>query len=140
MDFSVTREDIVTNGNAEQAILAQERRALDRWSQGKPVGYVDIDADDITYFDDIGAHTRVDGIEAMRNYFESLEGKIPPHRYELVAPKVQIYGDIGILTLRYHAHATDGEPLTRWKATSVYRRIAGEWRIVHAHWSIVKES
>jgi hypothetical protein len=128
------------NENAEQAILAVERRALDRWAQGNPLGYVDIDADDVTYFDDIAAHTRIDGIEAMRNYFASLEGKIPPHRYEVVDPKVQIYGDIGILTLRYHAYAADGKPLTRWKATSVYRRRAKEWRIVHAHWSIVKES
>ena len=134
------RDNAVTHENADQAILAQERRALDRWAQGNPLGFVDIDADDVTYFDDIGAHTRIDGIEAMRNYFASLEGKIPPHRYEVVDPKVQVYGDIGILTLRYHAYATDGEPLTRWKATSVYRWTAGEWRVVHAHWSIVKES
>ena len=38
--------------NDEQAILAQERRALDQWAQGNPLGYVETDADDITYFDD----------------------------------------------------------------------------------------
>jgi len=124
--------------NTEQAILAQERRALDRWAQGNPVGYLDIDADDVTYFDDIGAQSRIDGIEAMRNYFTSLKGKIPTHRYEVVDPKVQVYGDIGILTLRYDAYATDGKPLAHWKATSVYHRIGGDWRIVHAHWSVVK--
>ncbi len=124
--------------NTEQAILAQERRALDQWAQGNSLGYLDIHADDVTYFDDIGAHSRVDGIEAMRKYFTSLEGKIPAHKYEVVDPKVQVYGEIGILTLRYHAYATDGKPLTRWKATSVYHRTGGEWRIVHAHWSIVK--
>jgi len=126
------------NRNTEQAILAQERRALDRWAQGNPLGYLDIDADDVTYFDDIGAQSRIDGIEAMRNYFTSLKGKVPAHRYEVVDPKVQVYGDIGILTLRYDAYATDGKPLAQWKATSVYRRIGGEWRIVHAHWSVLK--
>ncbi len=30
------------------------------------------------------------------------------------------------------------KPLVQWKATSVYRRLEGEWRIVHAHWSKVK--
>ena len=25
------------------------------------------------------------------------------------------------------------------KATSVYRRVKDDWRIVHAHWSLVKE-
>ncbi len=130
----------MTHGDPESAILAQERRALDRWAQGHPLGYVDIDADDVTYFDDIAAQRRIDGIAALRDYFASLEGKIPAHRYELVDPKVQIYGDTGILTLRYEPSTTDGEPLTPWKATSVYRRTAGEWRIVHAHWSMVKES
>jgi len=126
------------HGNAEEAILAQERRALDQWAEGNPLGYLDIDADDVTYFDDIGAHSRLDGIEAMRTYLTSLKGKVPPHRYEVVNPNVQVYGDVGILTLRYNASATDGKPLAQWKATSVYRRIEGEWRIVHAHWSLVK--
>jgi ketosteroid isomerase-like protein len=130
----------MTDETAQQSILARERSALDRWAQGTAFGYVEIDADDVTYFDDIGAHTRVDGIAAMRAYADSLEGKIPPHRYEVVDPKVQLYGDVGILTLRYHAYAVDGKPLARWKATSVYRRLAGEWRIVHAHWSTVKDA
>lgn len=124
----------------DQAILAQERRALDRWAQGKPLQYFDRWAEDITYFDDIGAHRRIEGIVAMRNYAASLEGKVPPHHYELVDPKVQVYGDIGIVTLRYEPFGTDGVPLQRWKATLVYRRTGDEWRVVHAHWSMAKES
>jgi ketosteroid isomerase-like protein len=136
----VADEPALDEEDAIAAILAQERTALDRWAQGDPLGYVDIDAEDVTYFDDIGAHTRIDGRASMRSYAASLVGKIPPHRYEVVNPKVQVYGDIGILTLRYHAYAADGQPLARWKATSVYRRTAAEWRIVHAHWSLVKGS
>ena len=123
----------------EQAIVAQERRALEQWAKGNPLGYLEIDADDVTYFDDIGAHSRVDGIGAMRTYLGSLKDKIPPHRYEIVNPKVQLYGDIGILTLRYHAYGADAQPMARWKATSVYRRVDDQWRIVHAHWSLVKD-
>jgi ketosteroid isomerase-like protein len=125
--------------DAEQAILAQERRALAQWAKGNTLGYLDIAADDVTYFDDIGAHARVDSIAAMRTYLTSLQGKIPPHRYEMLDPKVQVYGDIGILTLRYEAYGAAAEPLSRWKATSVYRRADDQWRIVHAHWSLVKE-
>ena len=44
-----------------------------------------------------------------------------------------------ILTLRYKARSTDGRPLSHWKATSVYRRTGSQWRIVHAHWSLVKD-
>lgn len=124
--------------DAEQAIVAQERRALEQWAKGNPLGYLDVDADDVTYFDDIGAHSRVNGKEAMRTYFTALQGKIPPHRYEILDPKVQLYGDIGILTLRYEAYGAAPQPLSRWKATSVYHRTNDQWRIVHAHWSLVK--
>jgi len=130
----------MTRENDERAILGQECRALDQWAAGNPLGYVDIDADDVTYFDDIGAHSRIDGLDTLRTYLAGLIGKIPPHKYELVDPRVQVYGDVAILTLRYQPSDTDGKPLTAWKATSVYRRSATDWRIVHAHWSTVKES
>lgn len=125
--------------NAEEAILAQERRALDQWSQGNPVGYGQSAAEEVTYFDDIAASTRINGRDAWQAYLTSLMGKVPPHRYELIDPKVQVYGDVGVLTLRYHAFALDGRPLTRWKATSVYRWDGNEWRMVHANWSTIKE-
>jgi ketosteroid isomerase-like protein len=126
--------------NVEQAILANERRALDRWADGDPLGFAAEAADDVTYFDDIAAHRRIDGIAALRSYLESLRGKIPKHRYELVEPKVQVHGDVGIVTLRYHATGVDGKALAPWKATSVYCRDDGRWRIVHAHWSVAKET
>lgn len=129
----------MSNPDAERAILSQERSALDRWSRGDPLGYSEIQTEDISYFDDIGAQARIDGLEAMRAYLSSLEGEIPPHDFEIVDPRVQVYGDVGILTLRYHTFGSDGERLTPWKATSVYRRMDGAWWIVHAHWSVVKE-
>src|SRR5262245_16215742 len=121
-----------------QAILAQEKHALDQWSQGNAPGYLDVDAQDVTYFDDIGAQTRLDGIEEMQTYLTALKGKVPPHHYEIDDSKVQLYGDVGVLTLHYKASSLDGKPLMTWKATSVYRKMPSGWRIVHAHWSMVK--
>lgn len=115
----------MTSRHAESAILAQERSAPDLWSRGDPSGYLRIQSDDVTYYDDIGAHARVDGIQAMRDYWSSLRGQIPPHRYEILDPKVQVYGDVGILTLRYHARDSEGQPLAAWKATSVYQKRGG---------------
>lgn len=128
----------MTSQDAESAILARERSALDLWSRGDPSGYLRIQSDDVTYYDDIAAHARVDGIQAMRDYWSSLRGQIPPHRYEIEDPKVQVYGDVGILTLTYHARDFEGQPLAEWKATSVYQKREEEWRIVHAHWSLNK--
>ncbi len=129
----------MTHQDDQQTILDLERRALERWSAGDPMGYVQAAADDLTYFDDIGAQSRVDGIEAIREYLSALQGQIPPHEYEIVNPRVQLYGEIGILTLTY-SPSVDGEAAPPWKATSVYRRIDGEWKMVHANWSLVKDA
>ena len=126
--------------NAEHAILAQERAALDRWSAGDPQGYAQSAADDVTYFDFIGAQVRLNGIQAFRDYLSSLQGQFPSHTYEIVDPRVQVYGDIGILTLHYHPTALDGEAMGASKATIVYRRTDGTWHNVHLHWSRLGEA
>jgi hypothetical protein len=108
--------------NAEETILAAERRALDRWSAGDPAGYAESAADDVSYFDDIWAHDRIDGGEALRAYAKSLEGQIPVHSYAMARPRVQLFEDIGILTYRYVPTMPNGETGTLWKATTVYRR------------------
>ena len=132
-----TKQDTPTQEEVEQTILAMERQVSDRWSAGDPLGYAEYSAEDVTWFDDIAASTRIDGLEELRTYLTSLEGEIPPHTYEIVDPKVQAYGDIAICTFRYQGIFND-EPGTPWKATDVYRLTDGEWRLVHAHWSLVK--
>ena len=126
--------------SAEEAILAQERKALDRWSAGDPEGYVQTAADDVTYVDFIGAQIRVDGIDALRDYLSGIEGQYPAHTYEVVNPRVQVYGDVGILTQHYYPTSLDGEPMGASKATCVYRRSDGAWHLVHAHWSLLNEA
>jgi len=62
--------------------------------------------------------------------------------YEMVAPHVQHYGDIAILTFRLVDVVKDpdsGNTITlRWNSTEIYRRIEGSWKIVHSHWSYTK--
>ena len=126
--------------DAASAILERERTALNQWSGGNPAGFATVAADDITYFDDIGAMNRIEGKPAVEAYLKSLEGKVPPHSYELINPSVQVYGDVGILTLQYQGTLPDGTMAPLWKATSVYRMIDGEWMMTHANWSLVKEA
>ena len=129
-----------THQNADKEIIALERSALDKWSQGNTRGYIDIGADDVTWFDFTpGAQPRIEGLEAIRNYMAPLAGQIPLHTYDIVNPKVQVYDNTAILTFHWNASTTDGKPLPRWKTTSVYHWKNGKWRMVHAHWSIVQE-
>ena len=92
---------------AEQAILAQERTWLDRWSSGDPLGLLEIAAQEVTYLDDIGS-PHVVGVEALRSYLAAFVGNIPAHQYEIVAPDVRVHGDVGILTYRYRPLLPDG--------------------------------
>ena len=123
------------HANPEEAILAQARRDFDRWSAGDTEGYGQSAADDVTYFANLLAHARVDGIQAFRDYLAAVRGQIPPHKYELVDPKVQVYGTVGVLTLQYHAFSSEGEPLGGSRGTCVYREVNGVWEMVHSHWS-----
>ena len=133
------KEKPQTQENVKQTILTLERQALDQWAKGDPVGFSKNFAKDVTYFDDIAAHNRVDGLEEAKDYFATLEGKVPVHKYELVEPKVQVYNDIAILTMQYHSTMPEGEPGPPWKSTIVYHLNNGEWQVVHAHWSLIKE-
>ena len=118
-------------------VISLERAALDRWGKGDPEGYLETYAPDITYFDP-SQQSRIDGIEAMREYLRPITGKVKVDHYEMVGPKVQRYGDVAVLTynLRSHGRRPDGEAVvTRWNSTAVYARSGGRWRIVHSHWS-----
>jgi len=120
-----------------EIILSLEREALDNWSNGNPHGYLKHAASDITYFDDIGAQNRL-GLESWDTYAKTLKEMIPPHKYQMVEPKTQVYGDTVILTYLYHPSTADGEPLTKWRATVVYSNIESDWKMVHANWTMEK--
>jgi uncharacterized protein (TIGR02246 family) len=125
---------------AEQ-ILTLERAALDRWGAGDPGGYLDVYAEDVTYFDPVTA-ARIDGLEAMREYYRPWTGKIRVDRYEMRNPRVAVTGDMAVLTynlINFVSDAVGAERLlNRWNSTAVYRRRDAVWRIVHSHWSYIQ--
>lgn len=122
-------------------IVAMERAALDRWGAGDPLGYLEIMADDVTYFDP-SQERRVDGLRAMTDLLVPFTGKIRVDRYDMVSPMVQQHGDAAILTFnlvsyRLQADGTE-RAIAHWNSTETYARIDGRWRIVHSHWSFVR--
>ena len=123
--------------NLTQKIIAMERKALDRWGKGDPWGYTDISAEEVTYFD-TSTEKRKDGLEALKRYYKSLEGKIKIDHYEMIDPKVQIHGNTAVLTFNlidYEPNDDGSFSETYWSSTEVYSRIDGEWKIIHTHWS-----
>jgi len=121
-------------------VMGLERAALDRWGAGDPAGYVELFADDITYFDPI-QERRLDGRAAMVALMASIAGTIRVDRYDLLHPSVQQDGDVALLSFNLVSYRTDDgveRAISRWNATEVYRRTAQGWRIWHSHWSFVK--
>ncbi len=122
--------------NPEEMILKKERQLLDRWKNGDTFGFIEAAADDITYFDPT-IEKRITGIKEFRDYLSSFNGTFSFPRYELLNPRVQLYGNIGILTFNFVGYSEDNKT-TQWNTTEVYRLIEGEWKIVSSHWSRTK--
>jgi 5-methylcytosine-specific restriction endonuclease McrA len=131
-DQEATMEDL---RDTPAVIIALERAALDRWGNGDPSGFLEISDPDVVYFDPY-LPRRIDGLEALRRYYEPARGKIHIDRYELLNPHVQVHGDAAVLTFNYVSHG--GERQSRWNCTEVYFRREGRWRIVQTHWSFTE--
>lgn len=134
----------VSVSKLSEEIIATERSALDRWITFDPQGYLDLYTADVTYFDPY-QEGRVDGLEAMKTLYGSIKnfkGTITDPRYEMISPKVQAHGDVALLTfnlINYGRLADKPETvLARWNSTEVYKRIDGQWKIIHSHWSHIK--
>jgi len=68
-------------------------------------------------------------------------GKIKVDSYDMVGPRVQLRGDVALLTFNLisRGRTPKGEPIVvRWNSTEVYARSNGKWSIIHSHWSFIK--
>lgn len=113
-------------------LIGIERAALERWGNGDPDGFLEISAADVSYFDPF-TERRLDGLAALRTLYDQIRGKVHIDRFEIIEPRVQVAGDVAVLTYRFDSHGSDGS--TRWNTTEVYRRSPGGWKIIHTHWA-----
>ena len=119
-------------------ILTLECGALDRWGNGDPGGFLELYAEDVSYFDPQTA-IRVDGHAAIVEYYRPWIGQIHIIRYEMLNPQVVVDGNMALLSynlVNYNRDEHGSESVVnRWNSTSVYRHRAGNWKLVHSHWS-----
>jgi ketosteroid isomerase-like protein len=122
----------------EKTVIDLEKEALVGWSGGNAAEYVNKCADDTTYFDNLGATELIIGRENVVKYAEEAFAELTEHKYEMVGANVQHYGNTAILTYQYHPFSLEGEPGTKWTATTVYVQIDGSWMQVHGHWTMLQ--
>jgi ketosteroid isomerase-like protein len=124
-----------------KSIIEKERVALDRWGNGDPEGYLELMAEEFTYFDP-SIEWRIDGLDAITAYLRPLKGKIYIERFEMANPVVQLHGDTALLSynlLEFEKQPDGSEKInSRWNSTEVYAKIGGEWKLIHSHWSFTK--
>jgi ketosteroid isomerase-like protein len=122
-------------------IIELERQALERWGRGDPGGFLELYGDRVSYFDPSTA-ARMDGRQAMIDYYRPWTGLIQIARFEMVNPLVVVDADMALLTynlVNYNANADGTESVgTRWNSTTVFRRKDGAWRSIHSHWSFTR--
>ncbi len=133
MDRSVLKGGDSNDGHP---VFALERAAMQRWCSGDPDGFLELSAPDVVYFDPF-QKTRLDGIDALRALYDSFRGQISADWYEFIDAKVQTIGEEGaVLTFQFRSRSGDVEYF--WNCTEVYRKDAGDWRIIQTHWSLPK--
>lgn len=115
-------------------VISLEEAALQRWCTGDPSGFLEICAPDVVYFDPF-LTTRLNGIDELTTYYESIRGQIHAPYHTMVEPHVQEIGNIAVLTFRFNSSsAPDGKQM-RWNCTEVYHKQADKWLIIQTHWS-----
>ena len=124
-----------------EQIISLERAALDRWGNGDPGGFLDLYATDVGYFDPM-TPARLDGHQAMVDYYQPWIGRVRIARYEMLNPQVVIDGDMALLSynlVNYLHDAQGAESVgSRWNSTTVFQRRGGSWKSIHSHWSFTR--
>ena len=98
--------------------IALETAALDEWHKGNPTPYPGLYTKGFTYFDP--AHEkRVDGWDKIKEFYESMRGKVKMDKFEIINPVVQATDKMAVLT--YNLRSYPGEIFWRENCTEVYR-------------------
>ncbi len=100
-------------------------------------------ADDYTEFNPIYP-TRLDGKKLNKKFAEATEKDATKLVVaEMANPKVQVYGDVAILTYNFVGATQDADGTINQstaKSTRVYAKKSGEWMLVHANFAPLTNS
>ena len=122
----------------EVIALARAQWAADKAKDtDKSVSFL---ADDYTEFNS-DYPTRIDGKELNASFYEaSNEGAGRILVADMANPKVQVYGDVAILSYNFVGSVLNAEgevePFLA-KSTRVYAKVDGSWKLVHANFAPV---
>ena len=120
----------------ETLILSLEQEQVEAFNKGdieKILSYFD---PDIVGFSST-KHDRFVGLEDLRKTFEYYLQKTSKLEYSISDPSVQVFGDTAVLSFYWLAVMVFGKTRreVQGRGSHMYRKINGEWKIVHEHFS-----
>lgn len=118
-------------------IIGLERAALDKWFKGDSTGYRELWSEhSFSYFDSV-APKRVDSHAEISTFVRGVvDGKLYADSYDFVNPRVQIGGDMAVLTYQLHAKTTLIN--MHYNCIEVFQKEGDEWRVVHSTWAFIQ--
>lgn len=120
----------------QRELLMLTDRLLGAIATGDATTYASLCAPELSCYEDVCPY-RIDGVDFHLHLVEraALAPEGQPARWDILTPRVQVYGDAAVVTytrlMTYH----EGEE-TRWETfneTRVFMRSEGQWRMVHFH-------
>jgi ketosteroid isomerase-like protein len=121
-----------------RAVIAREKASTGAWQRKDKAFFATFMADDATYFGAMNPYLETDPKENFLPKFEQYAEMFKILDTQMYNPRVQVYGDIAILTYNSSSTVNMGGRVMNYtgKMTSVYRKQGDTWRVVHAHESV----
>ncbi len=120
----------------QQELLEITWRMLNAIHTGDAALYAELSTPDLSCYEDVCPY-RVDGLEFHLTMIRQMAQNpaLKPARFDLLTPRVQVYGDTGIVTYtRLMTYDEGGKP--RWATfneTRVFVKQDGAWKMAHFH-------
>ena len=120
----------------QRELLEIAWRMLEAIHTGDADTYGKLSTPDLSCYEDVCAY-RIDGLEFHLTLIRQMAQNpaLRPARFDMLTPRVQVYGDTGIVTYtRLMTYDDGGTP--RWSTfneTRVFVKQEGAWRMAHFH-------
>jgi ketosteroid isomerase-like protein len=123
-------------GPLEKKIVEIEKNALEKWYAGDPSAYIAMMDPEIGYFEPI-LEKRLDGKDQLTKMYEALRGKVHAEKFDMLNTRVQATDNMAVLSC--NLLSIEGGIPFRWNCTEVFAlNKAGQWKLIHSHWSQTK--
>jgi ketosteroid isomerase-like protein len=123
--------------DAKAALIEREHKCNEASTLDEAMECYDPSEDLVVY--DIHTPREFDGPKALRASFQPFFENFRNPKYEYSNERAFIAGDLAVTNLIVHMTATEknGKAVDMtWRATNVWRKNNGTWKVIHAHYSV----